>query len=147
MKKKIKVGIFVDGDFIPSYDGASNRFHYLSRYLALNGIDIVIFHGYREWSDISLIRKEPFKTYIFPIKNYYNNLELIASLIRKESIDIIQFDNLEPILLQGIRLAELSGTKLVSEMLYVVRNLAKDLVLINSEYPKLKKWKKRLVNL
>ncbi|MFH1178483.1 MAG: glycosyltransferase family 4 protein [bacterium] len=127
MKKKIKVGIFVDGDFIPSYDGASNRFHYLSRYLALNGIDIVIFHGYREWSDISLIRKEPFKTYIFPIKNYYNNLELIASLIRKESIDIIQFDNLEPILLQGIRLAELSGTKLVSEMLYVVRNLAKRL--------------------
>ena len=127
MKKKIKVGIFVDGDFIPSYDGASNRFHYLSRYLALNEIDVVIFHGYRGWSDISLIRKEPFKTYIFPIKNYYNNLELIASLIKRESIDIIQFDNLEPVLLQGVRLAELTGTKLVSEMHYVVRDLAKRL--------------------
>lgn len=127
MKGKIRVGIFVDGDFIPSYDGASNRFHYLSRYLAINGVEVIIFHGYREWSDISLIKKEPFKTYIFPIKHYYNNLELIASIIRKESIDIIQFDNLEPILLQGKRLAELTGARLVSEMHYVVRNLAKKL--------------------
>ncbi|MFH1454997.1 MAG: glycosyltransferase [bacterium] len=125
--KKINIAIFVDGDFIPSYDGASNRFHYLSRHLALNGVNVVIFHGYREWSDISLIKKEPFKTYIFPIKNYYNNLELIASILRKESIDIIQFDNLEPILLQGVRLAQLTGTKLISEMHYVVRNLAKKL--------------------
>ncbi len=127
MKRKIKIGIFVDGDFIPSYDGASNRFHYLSRHLAKNGVEVVVFHGYRKWSDISLIKKEPFKTYIFPIEHYYNNLELIASIIRKESIDIIQFDNLEPILLQGVRLAELAEVKLVSEMHYVVRNLAKKL--------------------
>lgn len=127
MSGKIKVGIFVDGDFIPSYDGASNRFHYLSRYLALNGADVIIFHGYRGWSDISLIRKEPFKTYIFPEQHYYVNLELIASLVKKESIDIIQFDNLEPILLQGIRLSKLTGARLVSEMHYVVRNLAEKL--------------------
>src|SRR3989344_8315356 len=103
--RKIKIGIFIDGDFIPSYDGASNRFHYLSRHLALNGADVVVFHGYRGWSDIKLIRKEPFKTYVFPKQHYYSNLELIASLIKKESIDIIQFDNLEPVLLQGIRLS------------------------------------------
>ena len=127
MSRKIKVGIFVDGDFIPSYDGASNRFHYLSRYLSLNGADVVIFHGYRGWSDISLIRKEPFKTYIFPKQHYYANLELIASLVKKESIDIIQFDNLEPILLQGIRLSKLTGARLVSEIHYVVRNLAEKL--------------------
>lgn len=127
MGRKVKVGIFIDGDFIPSYDGASNRFHYLSRYLTLNGVDVIIFHGYREWSDISLIQKEPFKTYVFPKQYYYSNLELIASLIKKESIDIIQFDNLEPILLQGIRLSGLTGARLVSEMHYVVRNLAKKL--------------------
>ena len=125
--RKIKIGIFIDGDFIPSYDGASNRFHYLSRYLALNGADVVVFHGYRGWSDIKLIRKEPFKTYVFPKQHYYSNLELIASLIKKESIDIIQFDNLEPVLLQGIRLSKLTGARLVSEMHYVVRNLAKKL--------------------
>lgn len=124
MGKKVKVGIFVDGDFIPSYDGASNRFHYLSRHLAKNGADVVIFHGYRGWSDISLIKKEPFKTYIFASEHYYSNLELIASLIRKESINIIQFDNLEPVLLQGVRLSKLTGAKLVSEAHYVVRNLA-----------------------
>lgn len=125
--RKIKIGIFIDGDFIPSYDGASNRFHYLSRYLSLNGVDVVVFHGYRGWSDISLIRKEPFKTYVFPKQHYYSNLELIASLVKKESIEIIQFDNLEPLLLQGIRLSKLTGARLVSEMHYVVRNLAKRL--------------------
>lgn len=125
-RRKIKVAIFVDGDFIPSYDGASNRFHYLSRYLSLNGVDVVIFHGYRKWSNISLIKKEPFKTYIFPVDSYYN-LELISSLLLKEQIDIIQFDNLEPILLQGMELSQLSGAKLVSEMHYVVKNLAKRL--------------------
>jgi len=125
--KKIKIGIFIDGDFIPSYDGASNRFHYLSRYLALNGADVVVFHGYRGWSDIQLIRKEPFKTYVFPKQHYYSNLGLLASLIKKESIDIIQFDNLEPVLIQGIRLSKLTGARLVSEMHYVVRDLAKKL--------------------
>lgn len=128
MKKRIKIGIFVDGDFIPSYDGASNRFHYLSRFLSKSGkIDVVIFHGYRQWSDVSLIKKEGFKTYILPIDTYYNNLELLAHLIKKERIDIIQFDNLEPVLLQGIRLASLTGVRLVSEMHYVVRDLAKRL--------------------
>lgn len=125
--KKIKLAIFVDGDFIPSYDGASNRFHYLSRYLARNGIDLIIFHGYRGWSDISLIKKEPFKTYIFSIDTYYNNLNLIASILIREGINIIQFDNLEPVILQGIELSRLTGSKLVSEMHYVVRNLAKSL--------------------
>lgn len=144
MKKKIKVGIFVDGDFIPSYDGASNRFHYLSRHLTSNGIDVVVFHGYRGWSDISLIRKEPFKTYIFPIKNYYDNLELIASLIKRESIDIIQFDNLEPVLLQGVRLAELTGAKLVSEMHYVVRDLAKRLGASEPRLSEIKKIEKEV---
>lgn len=127
MQSKIRVGIFVDGDFIPSYDGASNRFHYLSRHLALNGVEVIIFHGYRGWSDISLIKKEPFKTYIFPKEIYYKNLELLASLVRRENIDIIQFDNLEPILIQGIRIAQLSGAKLVSELHYVVRELAEKL--------------------
>lgn len=136
--RKIKIGIFVDGDFIPSYDGASNRFHYLSRYLVLNGADVVVFHGYRSWSDIKLIKNEPFKTYIFPKSQYYSNLELIASLIKKESIDIIQFDNLEPILLQGIRLSKLTATKLVSEMHYVVRNLAKKL---GADMPRLEEIK------
>lgn len=128
MNKRIKVGIFVDGDFIPSYDGAANRFHFLSRYIQeVTDIEIIIFHGYRGWSDIKLIKKEPFKTYIFPIKSYYQDLNLLASIIKQEGIEIIQFDNLEPILLQGIILSQLTNTYLVSEMHYAVRNLAKSL--------------------
>ena len=81
--KKIRLGVFVDGDFIPSFDGAANRFHYLSRALLWAGVEVVIFHGYRGWSDLKLIKKEKIKTYIFPIECYYNNLELIASIIKK----------------------------------------------------------------
>jgi glycosyltransferase involved in cell wall biosynthesis len=125
--KKIKLGIFIDGDFIPPFDGAANRFYYLSRSLQEIGVEVVIFHGYRGWSSIELIKKEKFKTYVFPINSYYNNLELIASIIKKEKIDIIQFDNLEPIILQGIKLSYLTKTYLVSEMHYVVRSLARDL--------------------
>lgn len=127
LNKKIRVGIFVDGDFIPSYDGATNRFHYLSRYLQKDGVNVTVFHGYRRWSDLELIKQEPFKTYIFPIEEYYGNVNLIASLIKKEKIQIIQFDNLEPTILQGITLSELTDSYLVSEMCYVVRSLAKSL--------------------
>jgi len=127
LNKKIKVGIFVDGDFIPSYDGAANRFHYLSHYLQESDVDVTVFHGYRRWSDLKLIKQEPFKTYVFPIKEYYGNLNLIASIIKKRKIQIIQFDNLEPIILQGFALSRLTNSYLVSDMYYVVRDLAKSL--------------------
>lgn len=125
--KKLKVGIFIDGGFIPSYDGATNRFQYLSRSLQENDVDVVIFFCYRGWSDVSLIKKEPFKTYLFPINNYYNNLNLLTDLIKKEGINILQFNDLEPILSHGIRLSNLTETHLVAEMHYVASNLAKSL--------------------
>ena len=123
----MKIGIFVDGDFIPSFDGASNRFHYLSRYLQKSGVEVVVFHGYRRWSDIELIKKEPFKTYCMSIDSYYNDLNFISSLINKEGVDLIQFDNLEPILIQGAKIAAQTNTHLVSDMHYCVSDLAKDL--------------------
>jgi len=125
--KKIKLGIFVEGDFIPSYDGASNRFHYLSRYLQWAGVEVVVFHGFRGWSDLELIKKEPFKTYVLPIERYYKDSSFLASLVKKEKLDIIQFNDLEPVLLQGIRLAHMTGVHLVAEMHFVVGNLAKAL--------------------
>lgn len=123
----MKVGIFVDGDFIPSFDGASNRFHYLSRYLQRIGVDVVVFHGYRRWSDVELIKKEPFKTYFISIDSYYKDLDFVSSLVNKEGIDLIQFDNLEPILIQGAKIASRTNTRLVSEMHYCVSDLAKSL--------------------
>lgn len=125
--KNLAVGIFIDGDFIPSYNGAKNRIHYLSRYLQKIGVKVVIFYGYRGWADLKLISQEPFKTYIFPIDRYYNDLNFLANLIRKENINIIQFCDLESTLSQGIKLSQNTGAYLVSELHYVVSRLAKNL--------------------
>jgi len=125
--KSLAVGIFIDGDFIPSYNGAKNRVHYLSRYLQRIGVKVVIFYCYRGWADLKLISQEPFKTYIFPIDRYYNDLNFLANLIKKESINIIQFCDLESTLSQGIKLSQNTGAYLVSELHYVVSKLAKNL--------------------
>ncbi len=128
MKKKIKVGIFVEGRFLPSYDGANNRFHYLSKFLQLSGkVDVVIFHCYRGYTDIKLVKDEPFVTYLISEENYYHNLELLATIIRKEQIDILQFNDLEPILYQGVKLSKMTNTKLVYEIHYNSAQLAKTL--------------------
>ncbi|MEK7537220.1 MAG: glycosyltransferase family 4 protein [Patescibacteria group bacterium] len=123
----LSVGIFIGGDFIPSYAGATNQMHYLSRYLQKAGVKVVIFHGYRGWTDLRLIAQEPFKTYIFPIDRYYGDLDFLANLIRKENLHIIQFNDLEPIISQGIKLSQATGAYIVSESYYVVSNLAKSI--------------------
>lgn len=127
MKYKMSVGIFVGGNFIPSYDGATNRMHYLSRYLQKAGVKVTIFHGYRGWTNLRLISHEPFKTYIFPSDRYYNDIDFLANLLKKEKINIIQFNDLEPIISQGIKLSQATGAHIVSESHYVVSQLAKSL--------------------
>jgi len=144
---KTKIGIFIDGGFIPSYDGATNRFQYLSKHLKKNGVDVVIFYCYRGWSNIELIKKEPFKTYLLPVNNYYRNINLIADLIKKEHINIIQFNDLEPILSFGARLSEMTKTYLVIEMHYVVSSLAKALGSSSRYIKNIKKYEKLVGNL
>lgn len=114
--------------FLPSYDGASNRFHYLSKFLQLSGeVEIVVFHCHRGYTDITLVKNEPFVTYLISEQNYYHNLELLAAIIQKERLDILQFNDPGPILYQGVTLSRLTDTKLVYEIHYNVTQLAKTL--------------------
>ena len=140
--KKIKIGIFIDGGFIPSYDGATNRFQYLSRHLQKSGVDVVIFYCHRGWSDIELIKEEPFKIYLLPVNSYYNNLDLLVELVRKEGIDIIQFNDPEPILSRGVQISNTTNTHLVAEMHYVVSDLAKSLGSSSEDIANIKKYEK-----
>ena len=118
----------MEGRFLPSYDGANNRFHYLSKFLQLSRkVDVVIFHCYRGYTDIKLVKNEPFVTYLISEENYYHNLELLATIIQKEQIDILQFNDLEPILHQGIKLSKMTNAKLVYEIHYDSVQLAKTL--------------------
>ncbi|MEK7564374.1 MAG: glycosyltransferase [Patescibacteria group bacterium] len=131
-KNKIKVGIFIDGEFIPSNSGAANRFHYMSRYLNMRKeIDVVIFLGDRGWSKISMIKKEGFKTYVFNIGDFYQNIDSITEIIKKEKIDLIQFDSIEQVLSQGAKIKSELKIPIALEAHYDFINFA-----VNSNFSK-----------
>lgn len=105
MKKKEKVAIFVDGIFIPSYSGAANRFHFLSKNIQkYTNTDIVVILCDRGWSDPVLIKKESFTTYIVHPKLFKDKI-LLEEILTKENVDILQFSTLELIIELGIPLA------------------------------------------
>jgi glycosyltransferase involved in cell wall biosynthesis len=118
-KDKIKVAIFIDGEFIPSNSGAANRFHYMSRNLALHqDIEPIIFLGDRGWSDIKLIKNEPFKTYIFNNEDFYQSMDRIIKILKKERIQIIQFDSIEQVLSQGVYIKQQLRVPVILEAHY-----------------------------
>lgn len=118
-KNKIKVAIFIDGEFIPSNSGAANRFHYMSRNLALyQDVEPIIFLGDRGWSDIKLIKKEPFKTYIFNDEDFYQSMDKIIRILKKEEIQIIQFDSIEQVLSQGAYIKQQLRVPIILEAHY-----------------------------
>lgn len=125
---KIRIGIFIEGRFLPSYDGATNRFHYLSQFLQESEkVEVIIFHCHRGYTDVKLVKNEKFTTYLISEENYYHNLGLLATIIQKERIDILQFNDLEPILYQGAKLSKMTGAKLIYEIHYNSAQLAKTL--------------------
>ncbi len=126
-KKNKKVAIFVDGIFIPSYSGAANRFHYLTRYLQQNtGTDMVVFLCDRGWSSPSLIRKEKFTTYLIHPK-LFRNLDFLESLLILEKIDILQFSTLELIIELGLPLSHKLNKHLIFEAHYEDYEFAKSI--------------------
>ncbi len=126
-RKTKKVAIFVDGEFIPSFSGASNRFHYLTRALQnFTDTSAIVLLCDRGWSDIKSMRKESFKTYlIHPSK--FKNIPLLAEIIKREKVDIIQFGNLELAIEIGIPLSDITGTHLIFEAHYDDYEFAKSL--------------------
>lgn len=117
--KKIKIGIFVDGEFIPSHSGASNRFHYMSRALSkIDDIEVVVFLCDRGWSDFEKIQEESFTTYVFNPKNFYQSQDSIEKIILDEEISIIQFANLEGCVSLGIPISCKTGVKVLLEAHY-----------------------------
>ena len=104
--KTKKVAIFVDGEFIPSFSGATDRFHYLSRALQkFTNTDVVIILCDRGWSDIGEIAREEFKTYLVN-PALFKNVAFLAQILGKEKIDLVQFANLELAVEVGLPLAK-----------------------------------------
>jgi hypothetical protein len=97
-----KLGIFIDGAFLPSYEGGTQRFKGLTEWMQFSGIDVTVFHCYRGWSSIDIIANQEYRTYFIPPERYHNDLNLIIELIKKHELDIIVMTDYESVLKFGV---------------------------------------------
>jgi len=129
----MRIAFFIDGTFLPERDGASTRFARLPAEICRAGLGVCVFHAFRGWSRLERIAEEPYPTYFFHPKNYYNNLTLLVDLITRENIDVVQMNDLETIQNVGLPLARATGVRLVYEALYHSGTLARQLGLPESQ--------------
>jgi glycosyltransferase involved in cell wall biosynthesis len=125
----MRIGIFIDGTFIPERDGASARFAHLPAKLTEADVEVVVFHCFRGWSHLESISREPYTTYFFSPETYYSDLPLLADLIRGEGISTIQANDLETMHRLGFPLADELELHLVYEAHYHSSTLATQLLL------------------
>lgn len=124
-KKTKKVAIFVDGVFIPSYSGASNRFHYLTRTLQQNtDTEMIVILCDRGWSNLKQVSREKFKTYLVH-PALFKNIEFLSKILTREKVNIIQFANLETAVELGIQLSYKLNIHVVFESHYEDYEFAK----------------------
>jgi glycosyltransferase involved in cell wall biosynthesis len=102
----LRVGIFIEGTFIPSFEGATQRFQAMAWYMAKSGVDVTIFHCYRGWSDKTAIAQQPYRTYFIPPDRYYNDIDLLQRIIEHHQIDFVIMSEFLPILTFGWILKE-----------------------------------------
>lgn len=96
-RKQLRIGMFLDGfSGIPPNTGVTYRFYFLSYFLSKLGHQIIWFIANRDFMDKnelrSLVGKHPFKIYIIPPVRFYS-VKFIISLVKKENLDLIQFEN------------------------------------------------------
>jgi len=126
-KNKKVLAIFIDGTFIPSREGATNRFLNLTRKLTEHNFKVIVIHCYRGWSNLNLIKKEKFTTYFLEPKNYYYNFNLITNILKKENVNIIQFNDPSVLTYLGLNIKKRYPSFLIYEAHDVVSQLLKNL--------------------
>jgi polysaccharide biosynthesis protein PslH len=140
----MKIIKFIDGIWIPPLDGASERFYQITRNLSQIGVDVVVIHCNRQWSDLSLISQQGYATYAIPRNYYYDDLSLVSEIINKEKPDVIEMNDLELINSVGVSLGKLFNIPIVFDMQYVLSTLLKDLKVKKTYKEKILSLEKRL---
>jgi hypothetical protein len=104
------VGLFIEATFIPSYEGATQRFITLARGInASNNYKIIVFHCYRGLSDLTLIENEEFTTYAFNPKDYYQKNGIVRTIIEKENVEVLIMSDYFSLLKIGLPLKKINS--------------------------------------
>jgi len=112
---------------MPARDGASTRFANLTPRLVRAGAGVQVYHCFRGWSSLDLIALQEFDTYFFPEKVFYGSPELLARLMLRNRVDILQANDLESMVSLGFGLAREVGCFSVMESHYHSSTLARQM--------------------
>ena len=123
----LRVGLFVDGSFLPSREGATQRIYLLAKHLPSIGVEVILFHCYRGWSDISLIQRESFTTYLLTPEQYYYNPSLIGRLVQTGGIHVLQMCDPALVLSVGFPIKMATQVKLIWEIHEIASSLVQQL--------------------
>lgn len=128
MKNKINLVIFIEGTFLPAFDGYSLTMSNICEILGdTKYINLVLVHCYRGWTDIKILKKKKYKIILVSPDIYYHNTQVLAKLLKDDKPDIIQMQDAELILSQGVRLSNLYGCKLLYHPHYIAQRVANKL--------------------
>ncbi len=127
----MKVCKFVEGSFIPSFDGASQRFAHVSRNLSDLGVDLTVIHCYRRWSDLNIIKNENFRTVALSPKYYYHNYSIVDRIIKSVKPDVVEMNDMELLMSTGLYINKKFKIPLLYEAHFVSSILVKNVVKTN----------------
>lgn len=127
---------FVEGSFIPSFDGASQRFYQISKNLSNLGVNLTIVHCYRGWSDLNTIKSQKFTTYAVSPKYYYHNYKIIDKIIQIVKPDIIEMNDMELLMSTGLYINRKFKIPLIYEAHFVSSILTKKITRNNNTVSK-----------
>ena len=140
----MKICKFVEGSFIPSFDGASQRFFHISENLSNLGVDLTIIHCYRGWSDLNIIKTKNFKTIAVSPKYYYQDYSVVDKIIGAIKPDVVEMNDMELLMSTGLYINKKYKVPLVYEAHFVSSVLVKN-VARNSKTVPLEKIHEKIV--
>ena len=113
---RIRVGILVDGPFIPPTEGASTRILSLAKYCQASGCEVIIFKCRRECDDIEKFRQASkqmnLSFHLISPYVFYNHMKKMVKILSLERLDILQTKDTEILLTIGIELKKNDSVKI-----------------------------------
>lgn len=121
----MKICKFVEGSFIPSFDGASQRFSNISKNLSSLGVDLTVLHCYRGWSDLNKIKNETFDTIALSAKYYYHDHSVVDKIMSLIKPDLVEMNDMELLMSTGLYINQKFKIPLLYESHFVSSVLVK----------------------
>jgi glycosyltransferase involved in cell wall biosynthesis len=121
----MKICKFVEGSFIPSFDGASQRFSNISKNLSNIGVDLTVVHCYRGWSDLNTIKDQNFNTIAISSKYYYYDHSVVDKIMSLIKPDLVEMNDMELLMSTGLYINQKFKIPLLYEAHFVSSVLVK----------------------